>query len=210
MNLFTYKITRDYGFAPNPYFGYCTLATCKPKIRNACNIGDWIIGFGGLNTIVPNKLVYLMQVNEKMSFDEYWDDQRFQNKKPDFNKNLKYCYGDNIYHKDESGNWLQENSHHSLNDGINYINLNHDTKVNKLIISQNYWYFGENAINICDELSVIIPKNRGHRRFVDPEAEEYITLLLNYINDNKFSNGINGLPFSWKGKKTFTRYKGEN
>ena len=33
---------RDYGFAPNPYFGYCTLATCKPVIRRCAGVGDWI------------------------------------------------------------------------------------------------------------------------------------------------------------------------
>lgn len=210
MNLYTYKITRDFGFAPNPYFNFCTLATCKPKIRGNCKIGDWIAGFGGLNTIVGNKLVCLMQVDEKLEFDEYWNDQRFQNKKPNFSKSIKYCYGDNIYHHDENGDWLQENSHHSLDDGINYKNLIRDTSVNQVIISENYWYFGRNAINLCNELSVIIPKNRGHRKFDDIDSEEYITCLLNYMNDNKYSNGINGLPFSWNNKKRFSRYKGES
>lgn len=210
MDLYTYKITRDYGFAPNPYFGFCTLATCKPKIRKKSNIGDWIAGFGGQNTVAAGKLVYLMQVNEKLTFDEYWNDPRFQKKKPIFTKSIKYCYGDNIYHHNENGNWLQEDSHHSLKDGINYLNLERDTSVNKVVISENYWYFGKDAIKLCDELSVIIPKNRGHRRFVNTEAEEYIVNLLNYINDNKYSSGIRGLPFSWNSKTRFKRYKGEN
>lgn len=209
MNLYTYKITRDFGFAPNPYFGFCTLATCKPKIRHGCKIGDWIAGFGGLNTIAANKLVYLMQVNEKLNFDEYWDDQRFQNKKPCFNKSIKHCYGDNIYHHDENDNWFQENSHHSLVDGINYLNLEHDTSVNKVVISEKYWYFGREAINLCDDLSAIIPKNRGHRKFINLEAEKYITLLLNYINNSGYLNRVNGLPFSWNDKEGFHRYEGE-
>lgn len=33
MRLFAYKMTHDTGFAPNPFWGYLTLATCKPKIR---------------------------------------------------------------------------------------------------------------------------------------------------------------------------------
>lgn len=33
MKIFTYIMTDDRGFAPNPYFGLCTLACCKPKIR---------------------------------------------------------------------------------------------------------------------------------------------------------------------------------
>lgn len=31
--LYAYKMTHDTGFAPNPYFGVCTLACCKPRIR---------------------------------------------------------------------------------------------------------------------------------------------------------------------------------
>ena len=29
MRLFAYKMTHDTGFAPNPFWGYLTLATCK-------------------------------------------------------------------------------------------------------------------------------------------------------------------------------------
>jgi hypothetical protein len=42
----TDAVARDYGFAPNPFFGVCTLATCKPKIRKAAAIGDWVVGTG--------------------------------------------------------------------------------------------------------------------------------------------------------------------
>lgn len=51
MNLYSYVITRDYGFAPNPFWGICSLATCKPQIRQRALKGDWIAGFGGANTI---------------------------------------------------------------------------------------------------------------------------------------------------------------
>ncbi|WP_225761747.1 hypothetical protein [Acinetobacter sp. Marseille-P8610] len=33
MKIFSYVVSRDFGFAPNPFFNFCTLATCKPKIR---------------------------------------------------------------------------------------------------------------------------------------------------------------------------------
>lgn len=44
MKIFSYVVSRDFGFAPNPFFNFCTLATCKPKIRKDAKIGDWIIG----------------------------------------------------------------------------------------------------------------------------------------------------------------------
>lgn len=44
MNYFSYVVARDYGFAPNPFGGICTLATCKQRIRNNANVNDWIFG----------------------------------------------------------------------------------------------------------------------------------------------------------------------
>lgn len=40
MKLFSYIVTHDAGFAPNPFWGYCTLACCKPAIRRTANVGD--------------------------------------------------------------------------------------------------------------------------------------------------------------------------
>lgn len=112
MYLYSYVITRDYGFAPNPFWNICSLATCKPQIRERALKGDWIAGFGGANTAITHKMVFLMQVDEICTFDEYWVDPRFFMKKPRFDGNYQQCYGDNIYHHIGS-EWMQENSHHS-------------------------------------------------------------------------------------------------
>ena len=77
MYLYSYVITRDYGFAPNPFWNICSLATCKPQIRERALKGDWIAGFGGANTAIAHKMVFLMQVDEICTFDEYWVDPRF-------------------------------------------------------------------------------------------------------------------------------------
>ena len=60
MKLYSYIITRDYGFAPNPYGGMCTLATCKPVIRRKAQIGDWVAAIGGSSTPVSGKVVLMM------------------------------------------------------------------------------------------------------------------------------------------------------
>lgn len=44
LKLYSYVVARDFGFAPNPFHGYCTLATCKPDIRATASVGDWVIG----------------------------------------------------------------------------------------------------------------------------------------------------------------------
>lgn len=54
MSFYSYKITRDYGFAPNPFGKYCSLACCKPHVRRKAIVGDWIVGTGA----VENGLLY--------------------------------------------------------------------------------------------------------------------------------------------------------
>ena len=146
--LFTYPITRDYGFAPNPFHGYCTLATCKPHIRKKAKIGDWIMGVAGANLKkIKHQCIFLMKVSEKLTFEEYWNDGRFLIKRPSRNGSLVKMLGDNIYHRDKGGSWIQEDSHHSNKDGsINQTNLLRDTgSCENVLISNFFFYFGENA-----------------------------------------------------------------
>lgn len=143
--LYSYPITRDFGFAPNPFHGICTLATCKPKIRKSAKVGDWVMGIGGCNlSRVKRKCIYLMKVTEKLAFPEYWNDSRFVLKKPTRNGSRVQMLGDNIYHKDDAGNWIQENSHHSLSDGsVNDVNLNRDTgSTDQVLVSECFFILG--------------------------------------------------------------------
>lgn len=90
MRNFSYKIEHDFGLAPNPFGGYCTLAVCKSSIRSnkGLEVGSWIIGTGSKKLKNANKLIYAMQVGEKLTFNEYWNDPRFQYKKPIINGTL--------------------------------------------------------------------------------------------------------------------------
>lgn len=63
---------------PNSNHGLCTLATCKPKIRKSAKVGDWIMGIGGANLkSVESKCTFLMKVSEKVSFQDYWVNDRY-------------------------------------------------------------------------------------------------------------------------------------
>lgn len=204
MKLYSYVIPRDYGFAPNPYFENCTLANCKPVIRRCAQIGDWIAAFGAAKSPVREKLVVLMQVDEIMSFDEYWEDERFRCKRPVFNKSVKQMYGDNIYHHVD-GRWIQEFSHHSLPDGsTNYINLNRDTGTDRVLIAREFYYFGNNAIDLPKRFDVLIKRGRNH---IVCKDEEVINNFICYIREN-YDRKIYGIPYSRKTGK-FMHYGGE-
>jgi len=205
--IYSYVITRDFGFAPNPFFGYCTLATCKPTIRKNAQIGDWVIGTGSaaINSKYINRLVYAMLVEEKMLFDDYWNDARFFCKKPVMNGSKMQSYGDNIYHVDsETGNFIQENSHHSLKDGlVNINNYTKDISGKFVLISKTYWYFGEEAILIPDKLKSIIKSGRQHRKI---DETELIKAFVVWIQKQK-GHAFIGKPARFS--REFVRYKGE-
>ena len=150
-HLYAYAVTRDFGFAPNPFHGVCTLATCKPRIRKTAKVGDWVLGAGGRNLgDVYRKCIFLMKVTEKTTFQAYWDDARFQLKRPVRNGSNVQILGDNIYHRGPDGAWIQEDSHHSNEDGTcNIDNLERDTgNTDSVLISEYFFYFGAEAVAV--------------------------------------------------------------
>ena len=141
--MYSYVVARDYGFAPNPFFGVCTLATCKPRIRSTAAIGDWVIGTGSKKRGRQAFLVYVMQVTEAITFNGYWDDPRFRRKRPNLGGSLKHAFGDNIYLKDDNNKWRQLDSHHSYQGGVpNPYNIQNDTQVDRVLIGTEYAYWG--------------------------------------------------------------------
>lgn len=144
MKLYSYVLDHDYGFAPNPFFGVCTLATCKPKIRDHAVVGDYIVGTGCAKRDRRGFLVYFMRVEEIITFDAYWADPRFERKRPFLHGSKMRSFGDNIYHRNPAtGNWCQANSFHSLPEGsYNPLNIEHDTHSEKVLIGSDFTYWG--------------------------------------------------------------------
>jgi hypothetical protein len=194
-NGYLYVVDRDFGFAPNPFHGVCTLATCKPQIRKLAAIGDWILGLGGGRHKATGRLIFAMQVRDAISFDAYWDDEAYVDKRPIRNGSLRSLVGDNVYHT-VNDVWQQEDSHHSNPDGtINLHNLRHDTGVNRVLVSGLFFYFGRNAPEIpADILTDLKYRNgRGYRKY--PVAE--LQPLLHWLHTNyaNCENKVCGDPF---------------
>lgn len=145
--VYFYVVDRDFGFAPNPFHGCCTLATCKPDIRQGAQVGDWVIGVGGSRLKATGRCIFAMCVTAKLSFDQYWSSGEFLDKRPIRAGSRKMMVGDNIYHFDRaSAQWQQADSHHSNADGsINPDNLATDTKANFVLVSRHFYYFGKSA-----------------------------------------------------------------
>lgn len=206
-NVYLYVVDRDFGFAPNPFHGLCTLATCKPRTRKGARVGDWVVGMGGGRLKATGKCIFAMKVSQLETFDSYWSSPLYKDKKPLRNGSRKMIVGDNIYWQEE-GEWRQLNSHHSFPDGSpNPHNILNDTQTNVVLVSNYFFYFGENAVEIPDKILTDLGyKNRqDHRKFSYQQA----CPLVDYLVKNFEINRLYGDPFDFEYAKS--RYsKGTN
>lgn len=176
MRLYSYIVALDTGFSPNPFWGFCTLADCKPTIRRTANVGNWIVGLTPKSK--GNKIVYAMEVREKLPFHEYFNDKRFTRKIPDCTLCTIHKMGDNIYQPLESGGYQQLQSQHSNGVNENLSSKDTDLKGKNVLISNNYYYFGSKAIELPLDLHGLIV-TRGHK---NKFPEEIISTFLKYIS----------------------------
>ena len=198
--LFSYVVARDYGFAPNPFFGVCTLATCKPKIRGKASIGDWVIGTGSSKNDRQGCLVYAMRVTEIITFNEYWTNERFQSKKPNLRGSKKQAYGDNIYFREDNADqWHQQDSHHSYPHGIpNLENLEDDTQTDRVLLSTDYAYWGGSGPRIPhnfrdhDGVDICCPRQGHKSQCLEGLANDFVTWFRSLA-----VSGYLGAPLDW-------------
>lgn len=199
MKLYSYVVARDFGFAPNPFFGFCTLATCKPKIREHASVGDWVVGTGAKVAYgYSGLLIYAMQVSEILEFDTYWNDPRFFRKRPNLTGSLQVLYGDNIYHRVEK-DWVQADSHHSKTEGrLDKDNLAWDTGVNRLLVANKFVYWGRSAPPIPKKFRAFgkdeddICAGRGHRVFANGLSAAFAAWL-----EEEGKWGVQGEPLEF-------------
>jgi hypothetical protein len=211
MKIYSYLLDHDLGLAPNPTGKFCTLAVCKPEIRKSKNLalGDWVIGTGSkaleeaTGKKLTNRLIYAMKITDKIALESYWNDSRFQYKKPIMNGTLVTMFGDNFYHKGENGTWIQEDSAHSNIDGsTNNNHLETDTGGENVLISEHFYYFGDNAPLIPQELIKICHTTQG-QKIVTPD--ELALDCIKWISSN-FRRGIQGSPLNWMDYKQLSLF----
>ena len=190
--LYSYIIVYDSGFAPNPFNGFCTLATCKQGIRKHACLGDWVVGTGSKQVQRDGFLVYSMRVRETLSFTQYWNDSRFEKKKPNLYGSYRMAYGDNIYFPLEDGKWGQLDSCHSNEDGsLREEHLHRDMSVDRVLISDDFVYFGGMGPEIPDSLKDIVHKSRQYKVIKDQNLIKEFESWLESLHAKKYQ----GRPF---------------
>lgn len=189
MTLYSYIVTHDTGFSPNPFFGYCTLACCKPAIRRKAKCGDWVVG------LTPkadgNRIVFFLQVDDIKGFDQYWRDKRFERKKPRFDATVARKRGDNAYVPKQSGGYRQLPCRHSDGKQENAKKKEHDLSGRQVLISETFAYFGSKPRQLPPELKPLIV-GIGHRcRFSDEEKDAFLRFA------GSLRSGVYAAPHIW-------------
>jgi len=184
MKLYSYVIARDIGFAPNPFWEYCTLAMCTPNYMGIkAKKDDWIIGIS--SKAQGNKLVYAMQVSDGLHFDTYYRDGRFEKKKPVKDGTWRERCGDNIYFMNLKGEWEQ----HAPGNFRGAEKMQKDLRHPKVFVAENFYYFGDKSVVIPLEYRELICM-RGCKKDHSPEVVE---LFITWLRNN-FSTGVLGNP----------------
>lgn len=175
-------MTDDAGCAPNPFGGFMTLAICKPLIRKHKEPGDWIAGFTSVHLngdpVGKEKLVYLMKVADKISFAEYWNGSKYENRK------------DNIYKPITATNDYEQirNRCHTER------NKENDLSGKFVLISEKFYYFGSVPIDIPNDSRPKVPRGQsGHG--VRTHDKEKVKKFISYI-EQKYKQGVNNQPHS--------------
>ena len=200
--LYCYTMTHDTGFAPNPYHGVLTLATCKPLIRKCAKEGYWISGWTGnavhnkqgeIDRNGPGRLIYLAQVSKVLGFEEYWE--KYKQKRPVVccdedpqvntgcgcstvfvnNGNDHIDCGDNIYKPDDNascGYTQLNNPFHGEEQKT------HDLSGKHVLICKEFYYFGvENAVTLDG-----ITRIPRWKKYVSKEASRIIQQVTSKYN----------------------------
>jgi len=179
-----------------------------PVVRRTAGVGDWIIGMGGRDLKATGRCIYAMRVTDNLTFNEYWNSEQFRSKRPVRHGSRRAMVGDNIYRTDpQSGRWLQENSVHSKPNGEQDLaNTEHDTQTDRVLISEEFFYFGENAPVVPSKLleKIGYRNGRGHRVY----EKEGCQGLLDWIKATAGEqiNRILGDPFQFRmSEKRYSR-----
>lgn len=193
MRACSYIVATDLGLASNPFWGVCTLAVCTPNHMGVkLEKDDWIFGF--LTKKRANKMLFGMKLSCVIGFYEYFNDPKYELKRPKTRGSWKERCGDNFYYKNDTGKWQQAETIYHL--GM----TEKDTKYPKVFVSDYFYYFGTNAIDVPCSYQSIIPQRQGVK------CNHNNDILLKFIEwlETSYEVGLHGDPIDNKDKNNIS------
>jgi len=175
MTLYSYCLRYDDGAAPNPYHGICTLTICKPAIRRIAKRGDWLVGLGGSHSPIGDisgHVVYAMRITKRLTLRNYdtFCRQHLRGKIPNWtSRDFIERVGDCIYDFSRPhGPTLRESVHGQQNRRV-------DLDGKNALLSQRFYYFGDQPVLLPAHLRPIVHQTQGHKSRANAQyAAEFV------------------------------------
>ena len=176
MRVHTYVIAVDAGSAPNYDPPCTTLAVCKPRIRRKAQPGELVLAFAGqsVNPHEPHTVVWAGIVAEKFTFADYWNDKRFQSKKPS-----RSVTPDNFYEPRADGSFRQ-----IRNDIHGPEATEHDLNGRYVLALDPSWRFGAHGPPLPEHFGLRMTHGRRGERIHDLSDAEWHA-LERWLNDQE-------------------------
>lgn len=182
IELYSYVVAKDRGFAPNPYGGLCTLACCKPVIRRKAKCGDWIVGLGSVTRKADECIIYAMRITEDpLTCEKYFGNKKYRKR------------NDSIYFLSR-GKWkIRDNPYGH----ITQKNRKYDFNGKNVLLSKHFYYFGHLKERLPGQFSIINlkPNNarKGHRVFEYGQVNKFIGWLERKHDHGRLGNPLDPL-----------------
>lgn len=184
MTLYSYCLRYDDGAAPNPYWGVCTLAICKPAIRKVAKKGDWVVGLGSKRSPVGDKsgqVVYAMKVTKPVlsmaEYDEYCRKDLPEKipdwRGPDFRRKVGDCIYDFRHGKQPR---LRPSVHSEANRET-------DLRGERVLLSGHFYYFGDQPVPLPKRLLPIVHQTQGRKSHAN---DEHVDTFVAWIEGRGF------------------------
>lgn len=166
MKAYIYVIATDRGSAPNYEPPCTTLAVCKPDIRRCAPIGSLVLAFTG-STISrqPHAVCWAGLIEDRLTFAQYWDDLRFEAKKPHWS-----ATPDNIYQPDGMHFRQVPNTTH------NAANAATDLSGKYVLLFKETWHFGAAGPILPSEFGLRMIGGRRKHRVHDLSSARWVAL----------------------------------
>ena len=181
MTLYSYCLRWDDGAAPNPFWGVCTLAICKPAIRRVANVGDWVVGLGSSASRIGDlsgQAIYVMRVSQRLSMHEYdvFCRDSLRGKIPNWtSRYFKKRVGDCIYDYSAGEPRIRRGVHTDRNREV-------DLRGENALLSDHFYYFGNKPRRLPDYLLPIVQQTQGHKSRANVPYE---SSFVNWIHSLK-------------------------
>ena len=183
----------DAGPEPNVTGGHCTFTEGETRTRTDAEVGDWILVTPS-NADRPERMTYLLRVDEATSGDEYRRDERFETTDPETAPR-----GDDTRRRDDGPPERETAANRPADESESH--REQDSETGRVLVSSLFWDFGAEGVAIPERLRHRVSRQRdsnpGQPR--SRRGRDALCELVSWVS-LRFDPGVNGEAAESRGR----------